>query len=450
MDSSQAIITRGAQMGSAKCERALTSNGVKVAVWPSTYAPVVRLRMHVPAGADHEPDEAYGVASLVAPLIRAANRQHALDAVELQLESLGADAVIDVEWQGASITMDVLARDAVAALDLLLDLAAYPAFPQNAIEAMRARRLEQLRQQAHDPATLATSCFYRALFPGVRDGAPLMGTADGLARVSRDTIVDFHACHYAAHLSSLIVTGDANPEALMQRAERYALSSERESGGSLKVHNDQPIQTDDPSKTPRVLLVDRPDAPHTELRVGLRSIAQTHPDALSLQVLGALLGGTSFSRLGQRLRRESGYSYHVVGRFALRRTSGAFVTAASVPSERAGRAVSDVLGEVAKVCATRVSAREIASAAGQLEATLFQSWCCIAGQADRLTYMLANDLGDDYGEQCLDAIRSMTPDRLIELARTHLPLERMTVVAVGPASLLRPQLEHIGDVIECE
>ena len=71
----------------------------------------------------------------------------------------------------------------------------------------------------------------------------------------------------------------------------------------------------------RVVVVDRPGAPQSELRVGHVGAPRRIDDFHVLSVLNALLGGLFNSRLNQLLREEQGYTYgvHTRVRHAARR-----------------------------------------------------------------------------------------------------------------------------------
>ncbi len=56
-------------------------------------------------------------------------------------------------------------------------------------------------------------------------------------------------------------------------------------------------------------------------------------------------------------------------------------------------------------------------------------------------------LPDDYYDGYLAEIEESSAERLLACARRHLRPERLAAVAVGPADLLRPQLEPLGEVV---
>ena len=72
----------------------------------------------------------------------------------------------------------------------------------------------------------------------------------------------------------------------------------------------------------RVVVVDRPGAPQSEIRIGHVGTPRRIADFHALAVMNALLGGLFNSRLNRLLREERGYTYGVHSDFDMRRAAG--------------------------------------------------------------------------------------------------------------------------------
>src|SRR4026209_2189783 len=67
--------------------------------------------------------------------------------------------------------------------------------------------------------------------------------------------------------------------------------------------------SDPPDPTRRVVIVNKPDAVQTELRVGHIGIPRNHPDYMAVNLAIRILGGEGSNRLHQVLRTEPGLTY---------------------------------------------------------------------------------------------------------------------------------------------
>src|SRR5690606_17498359 len=100
---------------------------------------------------------------------------------------------------------------------------------------------------------------------------------------------------------------------------------------------------------PRVLLVDRPGSPQSELRIGHVGPPRATSDYHSLVVMNAVLGGQFTSRVNRRLREEKGITYGAHTTFDFRRLAGSFSCDTSVQSDATADAVVDVLTEFQRI-----------------------------------------------------------------------------------------------------
>ena len=66
---------------------------------------------------------------------------------------------------------------------------------------------------------------------------------------------------------------------------------------------------DPPPPTRRLVIVDKPDAVQTEIRVGQIAIPRKHSDYLAFDVAVKILGGEGANRLHRVLRSERGLTY---------------------------------------------------------------------------------------------------------------------------------------------
>ena len=100
----------------------------------------------------------------------------------------------------------------------------------------------------------------------------------------RDDIVAFHRTWFVPNNSLLAIVGDLTTEEAFAAAEKAFGSWAR---------RDVPAVTydDPPPPTRRVVVVDRPGAVQTEIRVGQLAVSRTHPEYKTLDLALRILGG---------------------------------------------------------------------------------------------------------------------------------------------------------------
>ena len=405
-------------------ERFATSRGVPVFVAPRTGVPLVELELLLDAGGEHNPERLPGLAAMTAAMIDEGTARRSGPQLAADLERRGGTLSCAADWNAARLRLQLLAADVEYGLDLLAELLYEPAFPGHELDRLRQQTLAELRRRADQPAAVADEAFAHHLFAGTVFAHPLAGHAGALAAMSRDDLLEFHHARYRPLGGAITVAGDCD------RA-RLAAAIPPADGVT-----DRPL---------RVVVVDRPGAEQTELRIGHLGVPRRHPDRVGLGVLNALLGGKFTSRINLNLRERHGFTYGASSRFVDRKARGPFVVSTAVSTAATGRAAAEVLGELRRIRAEAVPAAELDETRNYLLGVFPYSLQTIEGLSARLDEIALYGLPLDTPARYLAEVAAIRPEDLSRLAQAHLRPEEALVVAVGPAAELMDQLREIAE-----
>ena len=166
-----------------------------------------------------------------------------------------------------TFTLSTLSRFMEPALALLGDVIMRPRLREDDFEA----RVRASAQSAQAIAQLCVgggrSAFLSATFGSHPYGHGTLGTSAALSRVSIDDVRAFHAAAMRPAGTTLIIAGEADSDEVFRAAERQL-------GEWLpRVPGEAPerlpeVPAPQSSNPPRVLVLDRPGAPQTEVRIG--------------------------------------------------------------------------------------------------------------------------------------------------------------------------------------
>jgi zinc protease len=194
----------------------------------------------------------------------------------------------------------------------------------------------------------------------------------------------------------------------------------------------------------KLVLVDKPDAAQTALRVASIGVPRATPDYAALEVMNASLGGLFSSRINMNLREEHGYTYGAGSVFRYRRAAGPFFIATGVRTDVTGPAVKEIFKEVDRMIATPLTADELGLARDSIVRSLpgqFETSGQVLGSfADVFVF----DLGLDYYQRLPQSVNGVTSEAAQDAARRHLVPANMIVVAVGDRAKIEPQLKDVG------
>src|SRR5690606_681839 len=218
-----------------------------------------------------------GVAMLTAALLDQGTESRTAaeiaDAIDTVGGGLGSGAANDLSFVNVLVMKDSLAFG----FELLADVVRNPAFRQEELDRQRMQALSGLRVSYQDPDYVAGLVFGRLVYGFHPYGMPSTGTPESLASITREDLVEFHRTWYVPNNAILGIVGDVMPEAAFAAAERAF--GDRQPRG---VPEHQPVAPPEPTR--RVVVVNKPDAVQTELRVGHLGLPRKHPDYLAFDL----------------------------------------------------------------------------------------------------------------------------------------------------------------------
>ena len=166
------------------------ANGLQVVLVSQNEQPAVSVRMIVRAGAAQDPKGKMGLAMLTASLLDqgAAERTRRADRRRdrFRRRHLGTGAGTDLTYINTVVMKDSL----TLGLQLMADVVRRPTFAPHEIERQRQQAMSGLKVAAEDPDTVASQVIDRLIYGFHPYGLPGSGTAESLATLTREDIVD--------------------------------------------------------------------------------------------------------------------------------------------------------------------------------------------------------------------------------------------------------------------
>lgn len=413
------------------------SNGLQVIAVFHHEQPAISLRLIVRAGAAQDPAAKPGVAYLAASLLDQGTTTKTAEQIATSIDSiggaLGTGAATDLTFIQAAVMRDSLNTG----LDLISDVTRNPSFAPEEIERQRQQVLSTLKVSYDDPDYLAGVVFDRLVFGFHPYGKPGTGTPATLSTVTRDDLVAFHKRWFGANNAILAIVGDTTAEEAFAGAER-AFGQ----WGRVEVAESKPVEP--PPSTRRVVIVDRPGAVQTEIRVGNIGLPRRHPDYLALDLATKILGGEGGNRLHRVLRSERGLTYGASAEVNALKETGDIVAETDTKSETTAETLRLIVDEIWRLQRQRVQQRELSDAQAYLTGSFpltIETPSAIALQVlNAVIYGL--DLGElqTYRER----VNAITPDDIQRVAQQYLRPDRLTIVLVGDANVFAKQLAGVG------
>jgi zinc protease len=212
-----------------------------------------------------------------------------------------------------------------------------------------------------------------------------------------------------------------------------------------EMHEDAAIVAPPSAPVHRLVLVDKPGAAQSEIRIGEVGLARSTPDYHPLIVLNMILGGQFVSRINMKLRQEKGLTYGARTAFDFRRGRGPFILQTSVQSDGTAEAVAASLAEIEAIRADRPpTGQEVELAKAALTRGYARNFETAEQIARALAQLVLYDLPDDYFDTFAARIAEVTVDSAHRAAVAYLHPDRLATAIVSDSSIVIPQLAAAG------
>ena len=412
-------------------------NGLQVVAVLHHEQPIVSMRMLVRAGGALDPKDKFGLADLTAALLTQGTETQSAtelnEAIDFMGAGLGAGAGTDLSF----VNMIVMKDSFDVGLRMLSDVARRPAFAPAEIERQRQQILSSLRVSLESPEFIADAVFRRLVYGFHPYAWPQSGTPETLAKITRDDLLSFHRRHFVPNNTILAIVGDVTAEEAFSGVTKAFGDWERRD-----VPTESAIAPPDPTR--RVVIINKPDAVQTEVRVGHLGIPRNHSDYMPMNLATRILGGEGANRLHQVLRTERGLTYGAQAELNTLRESGALQATTNTRSDATGEVLRLMVDEFWRLQRERVGERELAEAknymAGSFPLTIETADAIATQVLNVLFYGLPVEQLQSFRER----VNAVTTDEVQRVSRFYLRPDRLSIVLVGNSQAFIPQLKKLG------
>ncbi len=277
-------------------------NGIEVLGIEDSELPLVTFNLVLPGGGwlDKRP----GTASLLAGLFTQGTANRTPAELEEAIGLLGANVSVYASAEAFTISVDTLARNLEATVDLVEEMLLEPRWDSVEFERLRSATEANIIAAEGDAGSVASNAWRRVVYgPDHPFGRPSTGTRESIAAMTLGDLKDWYASNMTPAGARLQVVGDVDGERI---ATALAGLSKRWTGDPVAMPEYELARR---PQGQTVFFVDIPGAKQSVIDVGKRVVPATDPDWVRLNYANQRLGGGSSARLFQLLRIEKGYTY---------------------------------------------------------------------------------------------------------------------------------------------
>ncbi|MET0163595.1 MAG: pitrilysin family protein, partial [Vicinamibacterales bacterium] len=412
-------------------------NGMQVIAVLHHEQPAVSMRLLVRTGSVQDPPGKVGVASLAAALLDQGTTTKSAEQIADEIDFIGGALGTGSGSDLTFVNVIVMKDSFPLGMNLLSDVVRNPAFAAEEIERQKQQAISSLQVSSNDPDYVASVLFERLVYGFHPYGLPNSGTPETLAGITRADLQEYHRRHFVPNNTVLAVVGDVTGEEAFAAAERVFGGWPRAEVPAAKV-------VDPPQPTRRIVVVDKPDAVQTEIRVGQLGIPRKHTDYMAYDLAVKILGGEGANRLHRVLRSERGLTYGAQADAETRKQAGHFVAETDTRTETTGETLRLTVDEVARLQRERVAERELSDAQAYLAGSFPLTIETPNDIATQVLNVVFYELPVEEIGTFRERVQAVTPDDIQRVAKQYVRPDRLSIVLVGDASSFVPQLRKVG------
>nr|WP_296071601.1 pitrilysin family protein [uncultured Actinoplanes sp.] len=415
-----------------QAERTLSS-GLTVIAIRRPAVPLVELRLRVPFGRASLPRATL----LSQALFTGTGTMSSVD-IAAQLQAVGGGLSAGLDPDRLLITGNALASGLERTLEILAAVLTDPAYPNDEVATERERLVDHIQVALSQPAHLARTALLKRMY-GRHPYAVQTPEPEQVRGVRPAQLRALHADRVRPEGSVLVLVGDINPEKAIDAAEK-ALGSWTGPGKDGDV---PPTPELEPGP---LVLVDRPGAVQSSLRMALPAVSRTDPDYAALQLANLIFGGYFSSRWVENMREDKGYTYgpHTSVEHFL--AGSALLVSAEVATEVTGPSLLETLYELGRIASLPPSEDELEQARRYALGTLRLGMSTQAGLAGLASMYASFGLRLNYLRDHSSALAKATREQVADVAARFLAPSRAITVVLGDASKVEAPLSALTTV----
>lgn len=412
------------------------ANGMRVTLIPWGVAPKTYVYLNVFAGNLDEGKQTW-VADLTAQMLKEGAGGRSSAELARAAASLGGDISTSVDEASTTIGTDVLSENAPAAIALIGDVALRPALPDSEFARVKANLGRRLAQAYAQPGLLADYALARAYY-GNHPYGRILPTPAGFAAYTLGDVQRFYKEQFGAGRAHLYIAGRFDAAAVKAAVEKNF-------GGWAK-GPERLALVPRPQPGPRVLLIDRPGAPQSTLRLAFSGPAPGTPGDIPFRTANSLLGGAFNSRITLNIRENKGYTYSPYSALTLHPGETRWTFNGDVTTAVTGPALHEIFSEVRRLAGAPPTDTEYVGTRTYRAGVFTIGLGTAPGLIQLLSTVEELGLPADWPNTYVARTMAVTPAQFSGAIQSNLPLDKMTLVVVGDLKTVTPQLQALPEL----
>lgn len=340
-----------------------------------------------------------------------------------KVDFYGAFLQVDYGYDNSLVTLYSLNKHLHHTLPVIKDILTDSIFPEKELATYIRNQQQKLQVSMQKNDYVARRNFNKALYGDTLYG--LGADADTYKTLHREDMLAHFKQMYQPSNCTIIISGKIEPQILELITNTFDKSW---TNPDVKPDSSQP---EIKPSTEHFYFTEKPDALQSAIRMGLPVINRTHPDFPALQVLNTVLGGYFGSRLMANIREDKGYTYGIGSGMSSLKHAGAMFIATEVGADVCKAAIAEIEKEINLLKSDLIPEEELSLVGNYMLGSLLGSLESVFSHADKFKNLYFAGLDYHYYDRYVETVKTISTERLKELANVYLDFDAFYKVIVG-------------------
>ena len=415
-------------------------NGLRVLAVRRAGVPLVELRLRVPfaAPAGKGGGQHVARAALLGDTLLSGTEHRTASQIAIDVQSLGGQLSASTDADRLAFGGSVLTTGLPGLLSLLAEVLTSASYPGSEVAGERDRLVQELAIARSQAGVVAREALMGRMYAG-HPYALDLPTADAVAAVRPKHLRALHADRVVPAGSVLVLVGDLQP------ARAVALV-ERSFAGWTTSRKAVPLPPVPAQVGRTALLLDRPGAVQTTIRLGGGALARTDDGYAALALANLVFGGYFSSRWVANIREDKGYTYSPHSSIDHPPAGSRWVAGADVATDVTAPALLETMYELGRLATVPVTQEELDHARRYATGALSLGTASQAGLASTVSQLSGAGLGVEWLRDYPKALALVTVEQVQESAACWLSPTALTPVLVGDTATIADGLRALVDL----
>ena len=390
----------------------------------------LRLDVVFPAGKQHEthPLQSY----YASQMLRYGCQGYTAAEFAERIDYYGAGLRSSVFMNRTCISLVTLKKHFASTVELMRRMLATPAYDEERLRIRCDADKAQLRVNLQKGSFVAMRTLRQSIY-GNQHPCGTLVTPDDYDTLTSQHLRDYYDRYLSKGPCRLYLSGDVDDDTLaVLQSQLSTVNGQRSTvNGQQSIVNCELSIVNCELSIVNCQLLSLPGAVQDSIRIGCPMMDIGHPDYAPMRVLATVLGGYFGSRLMQNVREEKGYTYDIGAHFVTAIPQTLFCIYCEAQAGKAREVIDEVCKEMHRLQTELIPDDELRMVRNYMAGDLCRNYETAFDLIDAYLFEERLALPATHFDQVFDAVQTVSPQRLRQLAQQYLRPEMMHAVVVS-------------------